>query len=112
MNASEEEQFLVFIPTKPTVSERTLRHFIWDNMCLAQLWDEEFPLPWERFPEPLPDSQFKPLAISASKAFLPDFEEEYECCKELASHWGYDVYLKKFHFKGEKEGGMEGCPNA
>ena len=101
-----EYHYIVFIPDKPSISEKSLKKIIYDNLVLAQLWDDEFRIPWTRFPESLPDSLFHPLAIPTSDCFLPDFTEELDLCRELANLFGYEVYDKKI-FIGHPEDDVE-----
>lgn len=97
-----EERYIVFYPRNPTISERTLKQIVFDNMCCAQLWDEEFPIPWVRYPIPVQECEFHPLAISVREAFCPDIEEELVFMKDTANIFGYDVYEKTYKFIPQK----------
>lgn len=103
----EEEHYIVFDPTNDAISEKSLKRIVYDNLCCAQLWDENFPIPWRRYPEHLPDCMYRPLAISVREAFCPDIEEELRFLKDLASRFGYDVYEKIYKFSSQPKKGEE-----
>ena len=101
----EEERYIVFYPNNNlSISEKSLKHIIYENMVSAQMWDEACPIPWVRYPDTIDkECAYHPLAISVRDAFLPDIEEELTFLKDLAARFGYDVYEKTFKFIPQME---------
>lgn len=95
----DEERYIVFYPDRASISERSLKQIVHENMVAAQLWDEDIPIPWIRYPDTIDkECAYHPLAISVREAFCPDIEEELTFLKDLADRFGYNVYEKTYKF--------------
>ena len=86
--------YIVFYPGKTMYSEKTLRHILRNYIIDSQMWDEDIPVPWERYSIPIEDTEFRPLAMPIKEMFGYLTEEEMGGIIETAQCVGYDAFLK------------------